>query len=1040
MQKVRILKKLAGRALSVAVIAGMVVPMINPCGIITALAKGEGVEKYSMYSDTADLLDVRLERVRIIGDMTEWGSESDIREIWDELNGYADEYDTLADDFNTYAKLASLAGETGYTAENVALVDGVYAEYKDTARIAPDGEHIYVIWTDRDKDGKSEATYFLNPAGDSVIITDSEGNISNDEPDITLYENIAFIGGDAVEGREEGTGLRASYDADRDGGKESVIVHIGNEGVQLSTSSGAAYTDENGHVAVYPETAGELSRRIASKLSTLKEEIKEAEANLKLAEAGLKEREEKEENSRVVSGDGTSAFENQSGSGEYVYTPGTYSSGGEGENNSSKPVTEGTTGTVEEENNEGEEEKEESPNSKVVVNESLDVLKSAMEEETLIDDTKISTGSYNYKSGYQTGFEAGKTYMTVLGASASEPEEFMSEGGGVEVLKSGNSYAEGWKDGYDEGFSEGKKEATSEAGSSYADGYKKGYDEGVSDGYTEGYKKAEAEHASDSNSGFAEGYDQGYNEGFTDGEASGKAGRTLDTEVNVASMSYSSGYTTGVKDGYTQAMAELGMGTGTGDGISTTSTETAALKAQIEALTKEVESLTSKNTSMATEITALTTANTKLSGQLETQKDSLKDLKDDVKDLEEDNSDLSKSNKDLKSSNSDLSGKLTSISNELESVKKDNSSLTGKIDSLNGEMTSLTSTNKNLSDKNTDLESHNADLETRIQTLEEKSQMNAAVSENKPENNLSQAAEELKTVELPDNNPFTGITKISYIGKDTLKGNPGTEETADNFTGLSPNAEYKGTITKSGGSTIAETSKDDRVKANKLFAYYTDTANLASIVTEPEYKEQLLSPGAKVKMTALTSIDVDPTVEQQETIKKGHTVDYTINASGMKEGNVYLLLHQSNTRASSYDVILTRATSNGLTVELPDLSPISIAEVEIVDKEEKSIVLEGDDIGEYAAPDTGDDSGILWKEDEKEPVNNGINLKGILVMVLFILIVVAGLFFLVVKPILDKTKGGSSGNGGALGKLMSIIPGKKNDTAENEDDEDDDEL
>ncbi len=1013
--------------------AAVLTPAFLSSGTMITYAKDAGLERYDRYSDTAVLIDERRERVKIIGEMTDWGSEEDIREIWDELNGYEDEYGKLAEEFNGYAKLASLADDTGYTAENIAEINSSFAEYKDTARLAPDGEKIYAAWTDTDGDGTSEAVYFIMPGKGVYIFTDSSGNPEESDLKMELYEKIAFIGGDPVECTAGSGELSAKYDTDKDGNKEYVSIHISGEGVMLTNSSGGPVLNKDGGIASFPETAGELSRRTASKLSSLKDEIGEAKTNLKLAEEGLRERTIEEEKGNVAKKDNGISVSEGSYEGtvseESIHRGSSYKGGSAGTGETSSGSTETPDVNPEE---------EQSPNKEIVVDESLEVLKAAVAKEDgeTIDDSKISTDSNNYKSGYQTGFAAAKTYMQILGSSA-EPEVEVSEGAAAEILGSGNTYADGFKDGYDSGYSDGKKESSADYSSGLSEGYSTGYDAGYDDGYKDGTKDSDAGHAGDTNAGYTEGYNAGYTEGFNDGEESGKAGRTLDTDINVASASYSGGYSTGYNEGYVAGVSAATGSTGTGeDGTSASSPEVAALQAQIASLTKEVESLTSKNASLTSELTALTTSNTKLSSELSDSKKDIKDLEDDLDDLEDDNKDLKKDNSSLKSANSDLSGKVNSLSGEIDNVKNANTALSGKVDSLTGEVTTLTDTNKGLNEKNTDLQGRNTDLESRITSLEERTVKETTVSGNR---NLTDAVDLPDTakeiVKIPDNNPYK-VEQISALGRTTLTSVPGAEETADNYTPLSDTGEYKGTITAHNVAQVYETGKDEKAVANRIYAYFTDPKSLSdTVVTDPEYKERLNELGAAVKITALASVDLEPTAEQQEAIQNNRAIDLSLLVTGMKEGNDYMLVHQNKAK-KNYDVILTRAGANGIKAELNDLSPVAVAEVTITEKEEEGVTLGKKELGdleptnEEQGANTG---GILYKENGDEDKKEGGN--SILLIVIIVVIAVAAIALIALKVLPGM---GSSGAAGKFANIMSLLPGKKKDADEGYDDDDDD--
>ena len=52
-----------------------------------------------------------------------------------------------------------------------------------------------------------------------------------------------------------------------------------------------------------------------------------------------------------------------------------------------------------------------------------------------------------------------------------------------------------------------------------------------------------------------------------------------------------------------------------------------------------------------------------------------------------------------------------------------------------------------------------------------------------------------------------------------------------------------------------------------------------------------------------------------------------IKSDELEKGSLYLITHESNVRTDTFDVALEKATTEGLDVELADLSPVTISKI-----------------------------------------------------------------------------------------------------------------
>ena len=85
----------------------------------------------------------------------------------------------------------------------------------------------------------------------------------------------------------------------------------------------------------------------------------------------------------------------------------------------------------------------------------------------------------------------------------------------------------------------------------------------------------------------------------------------------------------------------------------------------------------------------------------------------------------------------------------------------------------------------------------------------------------------------------------------------------------------------------------------------------------------------KVTFDVLSSIDVTPSEEQKEAIAHGENAEITFTSSDFDSDAEYLLIHESEARDGEYDVMLSKAKGNDITMSLPDLSPVTIVSVNV---------------------------------------------------------------------------------------------------------------
>lgn len=390
---------------------------------------------------------------------------------------------------------------------------------------------------------------------------------------------------------------------------------------------------------------------------------------------------------------------------------------------------------------------------------------------------------------------------------------------------------------------------------------------------------------------------------------------------------------------------------------------------------------------------------------------------------------LQATNKTISSENSKLSDKISTLSNELERIKAENTGLASQnekdrklISALDGKNGTLTKKNKalkgentalgkkvtSLTKKNKELRAKNADLKSKpsaagktitktrtvyvtpspavpygnsvrtssaaktMPTAKPKKDQASAKPTKTPLNTAGISSELVPVANNPDEmNPYgTVITRELPIA-----GNEAELEGAT-VVGLDRDGSYVGVIT-SNGSKDSESSEEAKDNANIIFTYYAghleELANLGS----EEIKEGIGDSNKIISISGIAGIDVTPSVLQSEAMEKGERFSLNLSSNEFTNGKMYLVVHESEDRAGKFDVALVVAQNGSIEIELEDLSPVSVAEVDIKD-------LSSFD-GDGAAP-----SGEVAADQQ---TNSNGAFKAVFIVI--VLLVIAGIGFLI---------------------------------------------
>lgn len=457
----------------------------------------------------------------------------------------------------------------------------------------------------------------------------------------------------------------------------------------------------------------------------------------------------------------------------------------------------------------------------------------------------------------------------------------------------------------------------------------------------------------------------------------GGKGYTKDTEVNTSSASYTSGYNAG----YSKAAMEL----------PNNGTDSLALAAQITSLTNSNSSLTKENVSLKEENETLSNDNKEVSSKYKSLQSENAELKEENETLSNDNKEVSSKNKSLQSENTSLKEENETLSNgnkevssKYKSLKNENEKLKDNNGSLSTKVKTLTKTNGKLSDSVKTLKAQVSSLKTQVNSLKNNSSSAASTNVNRYNNstngysNSSNGLTSYTASVKPSNGSAKTVTNEIKKPEVKTESSDGTDKKKDKKSETddkieSENITRNASLDASGGTekqlgevfetmlpettTLAEnqqattslnkiddskvvdittnakdtnnTTDEQKNDALKIVNWYMNNLESLGNLGSPEVKAAATDASKSVTFDMLASFDVIPSDEQQGAIDNQQNVDLTVSSPDIEDGALYLVIHESDLRADTFDVLLTQAYGNEIDINVPDLSPVTLTKITV---------------------------------------------------------------------------------------------------------------
>ena len=480
-------------------------------------------------------------------------------------------------------------------------------------------------------------------------------------------------------------------------------------------------------------------------------------------------------------------------------------------------------------------------------------------------------------------------------------------------------------------------------------------------------------------------------------------GNTSTPESN--ELSYKNGYNAGYVAGIDAWLGELSYENGYGEGYAAggkngMTVDVSSLTNQIESLNKQVKTLSDENTSLKSDVSGLQAENEDLSVQVAAFSASNDTLREQVNTANASNGELQGRINDLNASNGDLQNRVNALNASNEELK--------------GRINSSGVTNEDLSDQINDLKSRNnslsgqvASLTNQIATLKENGNATRITTGNTQQNNEPAGDEQkqgktseevVKPIEptstqepittqqqIIPTNTTTTLNNGEIIKLSELTNKTDTTQKAKTVYNVIENGDISGITTNA--KSLKATTTEQKETARKILDHYMSNLSKVGQMGYPALSTAAKDEKKSATFTEFISVDVTPSEEQVNAVAKGEKAYLTLTSKDIEDGKYYLAIHGSDKRTGSYDVLLVKAKGNTIAMNLPDLSPVTIA----------SIII-GDAIG------AGAETSAQTME-QPTTATDGINMQNLLILLL-IAGGVAAAFIVVMVLIKKKSFGG----------------------------------
>ena len=461
---------------------------------------------------------------------------------------------------------------------------------------------------------------------------------------------------------------------------------------------------------------------------------------------------------------------------------------------------------------------------------------------------------------------------------------------------------------------------------------------------------------------------------------------TLKTQV--AEGTYSDGFAAGVASvdvSENSAPYKNGYNAGYSAGYEAGNKNDSSSASQIKKLTTKVDALSKENSTLSAEVSTLKNDNTSLKTEVGT----------------------------LTTANKSLTSKVSSLNGTVSTLTSENSSLSSEVSSLQGQVTSLKNSSNRTNTASVATSSNTGTVSSASQTTTSASTSSGSSTtgaQSKPKSSgvaaetttSSEKETESDSEDIVRNSTLVTATDTKYqqgtAVETLLPSNEeiNTVETAQRAaTTLIKLIDNSDSTIETNAESYENSSADQREMAYLILTYYMNHLDELGELGSEDIQDAATDDSKEVSFEVLSSVDVKASDEQMTEIEKDGTAELTLTSDDFEDGELYFVVHESEVRSDTYDVILLTATKNTLSLELPDFSPVTVAKIsidEIVSQEE---VTETETENPQLIAEAVD------AEDDAQQSNDGFRI------VMYVLIVVAFVVLAALFVLMKKQKDGT---------------------------------
>jgi len=502
-----------------------------------------------------------------------------------------------------------------------------------------------------------------------------------------------------------------------------------------------------------------------------------------------------------------------------------------------------------------------------------------------------------------------------------------------------------YKDGYDAGFKAGEAsvDKTADIKKSYDEGYQKGYEEGLaknnatsSESYTKGYNEGYSAGLKQTNLTSGESYNKGYTEGFTAGASS------------VSSSSSSASYSRGYREGFNAGVNSVDVSYSGSDVYD--KGYDAGYAAGVKSVDTSANGEVYTNGYNAGYIKGYTEGTTKASGATSTEQ---------VLDLTAQVATLTTERNLFEDQVLTLNGEVEALESRVTTLTNANQTLTNKVTTLNAKIDKL----------ETDLEAANNELSVLKEATKDSGEdVGTPAPEATPTPGITESPEDIDL-----NNSFIAISTTKYtLGTAVETTMPSkalvdaTNESQVAETELVQRFDTGNLQLATNADACVAGSAEQSLKASNILSYYMNHLDELGDLGSKEIKDAMTDATATVKFDVLSTFDVQANEAQRQAMEQGENVNLMVKSDEITDGELYFAIHESDMREGAYDVMLVTAENDCVTLNLPDLSPITLVKVSI----SKTPVMEPEPDTSTPEPGVTDDPTITTAPEDDGNTNN----------------------------------------------------------------------